>query len=358
MKKIPLMIGGLALIVIAVAGFWILGNILNPPAQEIIIATSDLNPGDTLSPEKIQVASVQIGRRMLENYLTPATVEAQGFNLEIVQPVAEGNFIPLSALLFADNPKAAEHTALGLDHEDVVAMVIPVSPLTCPTDIKAGDMVDITMDVGSAAFMTGVFGNAPTPQPYSPYTSARPDIGSGQLPTIQSPVLAPLPSSTSEGLITLPVTKTIARAKVLDIHYELRFGGTLSGDQQTEKGEIIALVVGVPSEAKEIIGFAIHNGEVRIAVLSPKAGEEMVSAGMSYDDLVAYFKWNRELWLMDQTLNLPYLEAPGSAVIYPTLMATYYPSPTPRPTHTPTATPEITGTPDSLEAQTTPTPEE
>ncbi len=335
MKKLGPILIGVALLVVSVGALFVVGRVVNPPAQEILVALTDLEQGQFITPDRVQVVSVRMGRAQLQNYLTPQVLEQRGFNVQVATRIAAGNFLSLTSLMFEGNPAETQHAALALDDPAMVAMVIPVTPLTCPPDIKAGDVIDITVDIGSAAFMTGTFGTAPTPEPYSPYTSTRPDIGFDAMPTIESPLSMPIQAPTSAQVMNLPVTKTVARATVIKVLYEVRLSGISASGGGTERGEVIGVVVAVPAQAQEVIGFGIHNGQVRVAILSPNASGDLVTAGVTWDDIVAYFRWNRELWLMDGNFSQPNIGAPGAAVIYPTLMATYYPSPTPLPTFTP-----------------------
>ena len=349
MKKTIAILVGVAIFIFAIVGMFVVSRIINPPSQEVVIAVSDLTEGQMLSADVVQVVSVNMKSAQLTHYLTPSILESRGYIVQVIDYVPEGNFIPLSALLFSDNPEAESQTSLGLDDPNLVAMVIPVTSLTCPPDVKPGDRVDITMDIGSASFMTGTFSSEPTSVSSSSYSSSRSNTTSenGSDASIDNPILSPLPTSTSEALLSLPVTKTITRAEVLKIIYEVQLSGTVTGDESTETGEIIGIVVAVQAEAQEAISFAIHNGEVRVAILSPGAEDKLATAGMSWEDIVDYFKWNRQLWLAGSEIMESEIDAPGAAVLYPTLMATYYPSPT----MMPTATPE----PEAIEDETQPT---
>jgi hypothetical protein len=344
MKKTIAILVGVAIFIVAIVGMFVVSRIINPPAQEVVIAVSDLTEGQMLSADVVQVVSVNMKSAQLSHYLTPSILESRGYIVQVIDYVPEGNFIPLSSLLFSDNPEAESQTSLGLDDPNLVAMVIPVTSLTCPPDIKPGDRVDITMDIGSASFMTGTFSSEPTSVSSSSYSSSRSSTTSedGSDATIDNPILSPLPTSTSEASLSLPITKTITRAEVLKVIYEAQLSGTVTGGESTETGEITGIVVAVEAEAQEAISFAIHNGEVRVAILSPGAEDGLATAGMSWEDIVDYFKWNRQLWLAGSETVESDIGAPGAAVLYPTLKATYYPSPTMLPTATATPEPEAT----------------
>lgn len=354
-KLIPVLFGGM-LLILAILGLWVLGRVFNPPAQELLVAVRDLEPGEILTLEAVQVVSVKMDDVQLQTYLTPATLTKAAYRAQVMQAVGEGSFIPLQALTFEDNPAAQSHTTLAMSDPDLVAMVIPVTPLTCPPDVKPGDRVSITVDLGSAAYMSGEFGFSPTREPYNPYSSLRYDLESEAfLPLIYSPLGEPTPAATTVARLTLPITKTVAQAQVLKVLFEIKTVGTISGNSQVEKGDIIGLVVGISANAQEMIGFGISNGQVRVALLSPNAAAEVSTAGMSFDDMVAYFRWNRELWLMGEEMSLPNIAAPGAAVIYPTLMAIYFPPPTLDPASLATATPTATPTVDPALMLLTPT---
>jgi hypothetical protein len=155
------------------------------------------------------------------------------------------------------------------------------------------------------------------------------------------------------------VTKNLVVAgRVLDVLYNeqvnpvtLQSPGS-SAVPQVVRGDIKALVVAVPTSLQEALAFAIANGEVRVAVLDPNATDPQTSltAGMSWDDLQAFFTWQRQEWLATPHAT-DRVDPPGAAALLPALEATTTPTPTsPAPSVTPAAlegstTPAATGRP-------------
>jgi hypothetical protein len=156
-------------------------------------------------------------------------------------------------------------------------------------------------------------------------------VGAGQV----SPFVTPIPSPTPEPRLSLPVTKNlVVSGRVLSVIYETPFSpAVVPGQANTDprRGDIQALVVAVPRSVQEALAFSIANGEVRVAVLDPGAPDDLdATAGMDWDDLVAYFRWQRQEWLASEPA-LEQISPAGAAAILPTLVATHYPTPTPTP---------------------------
>ncbi len=165
-----------------------------------------------------------------------------------------------------------------------------------------------------------------------------------------------MPSPTRPPQVTLPIAKSLVRnARVLKVVYEMRPnpGFTGEGESAFIRGDIQALVLAIPTEAQEIVTFALANGDVRAAVRSPLATEDDGSPtlGMSWDDLVAFFYAEREEGLQAVDPNAGLL-GPGASSLWPTQQALNAPTNTPAPDPSATAspsspspTPEATATP-------------
>lgn len=364
--RIKTILTGSVILVVSILAMFLLGRLLNPPAQQVVVAAREIQVGEVLTPDLVELASVRLPST--EPYLTQNEIEQYGY-AQVVEPIHAGMFIPKAALSFAENPAAASRVSLALADPEFVAMTIPVTPLTSPAGIVPGDKVSLNVSVGSALTYSGIFSEGESSAP-APVTGANPfldqagrsaspglpDNGAGRTPTS-----TPIPSPTPQPVISLPVTKNlVVSGRVLDVVYETRFSVAQSSMQGanssgTTQGDILALVVAVPRAAQEALAFSIANGEVRVAVLDPNAPDDMgATAGMSWDDLVAYFRWQRQEWLASGPA-LDTINPPGAAAVVPTLIATYYPSATPPPESTSptwtipfTATPSPTsGTPDS-----------
>src|SRR3972149_3241069 len=60
MRLRPELIIGVALVVIAFVALFLVANILNPPAQLVLVASRDIQPGERLSPELARAVEVQL----------------------------------------------------------------------------------------------------------------------------------------------------------------------------------------------------------------------------------------------------------------------------------------------------------
>lgn len=349
---------GVALVVVAFLALFMVANIINPPAQLVLVASRDIRAGERLSPELARAVEVQLP--FVASFIREE--EADLFEGAVfIEAVHENEPIHKASLIDADNPAAISRSSLALDDPNLVAFVVPVSPETVPPDVREGDRVDLTLGVGSATFLSGSLSVVPTPNPFEPREVfvgglveqggqtflATPLQPSGELPIPESIVV---PSPTQAPQVTLPIAKSLVRnALVLTVVYEQRPnpGFTSEGQSAFIRGDVKALVLAVPMEAQEIITFALANGDVRVAVRSPLASADDGSPtlGMSWDDLVAFFYAERELGLqaIDPEASLM---GPGASSLWPTQRALNAPTatstPTPRP---PSATPTASATP-------------
>jgi Flp pilus assembly protein CpaB len=358
MRIRPELIIGVALVVVAFLALFLVANLINPPSQLVLVASRDIQAGERLSPELARAVEVQLP--FVASFIREE--EADLFEGAVfIEAVHENEPIHKASLIDADNPAAISRSSLALDDPNLVAFVVPVSPETVPPDVREGDRVDLTLGVGSATFLAGSLSVVPTPNPFEPREVfvgglveqggqtflATPVQPSGELPIPESIVV---PSPTQPPQVTLPIAKNLLRnALVLRVVYEQRPNPGFTGEGQSAfiRGDIQALVLAIPSEAEEVVTFALANGDVRVAVRSPLASADDGSPtlGMSWDDLVAFFYAERELGLraIDPSASLI---APGASALWPTQRALNVPTATPTSTPLPaTSTPTPTATP-------------
>jgi hypothetical protein len=306
-------------------GMFVLGRVLNPPAQQVFVAAVEILPGDAITPDKVRLVPARVPD--VRPFVTAGEIDEFGY-AQAVEPIHAGMFIPKAALSFSGNPAARERVSLSLADPELVAMTIPVNKLTSPPGIVPGDKVSLNVSVGSTAMMSGILSSGPSS---SISGSPLSGVGAGQV----SPFVTPIPSPTPEPRLSLPVTKNlVVSGRVLSVIYETPFSpAVVPGQANTDprRGDIQALVVAVPRSVQEALAFSIANGEVRVAVLDPGAPDDLdATAGMDWDDLVAYFRWQRQEWLASEPA-LEQISPAGAAAILPTLVATHYPTPTPTP---------------------------
>jgi hypothetical protein len=310
-------------------GMFVLGRLLNPPAQQVFVAAVEILPGDAITPEKVRLVPARLPD--VRPFVTAGEIDEFGY-AQAVEPIHAGMFIPKAALSFSGNPAARERVSLSLADPDLVAMTIPVNKLTSPAGIVPGDKVSLNVSVGSAQMMSGSLTSGSGQSPVLPGASSS-LVSSAN--SQASPFTTPVPSPTSEPRLSLPITKNlVVSGRVLSVIYETPFSPAAApGQAQAEprRGDIQALVVAVPRSVQEALAFSIANGEVRVAVLDPSAPEELAAtAGMAWDDLVASFRWQRQEWLAAGP-ELEQISPAGAAAIVPTLVATHYPTATPTP---------------------------
>lgn len=336
---------GAGLVLVSILGFYILSRLASPPSQEVFTALRELHRGERLSPEMVAIQLVQMHDPSA--YVQASEIETYGFHA-LVEDVHQGEFIPKAAISMESNPYVGSRVALGLDDPDKVAMVIPVDPSTAPASIVAGDRVDVTISIGSASFLSGSFAAAPSPAPSGGSSPAL------AFPTVENPLITAQPSPTLELSIDLPISKTLLTgARVLAVEYQQDFNPAFSAQGSEPglvNGDLRAIVVAIPRQLQEALAFAINNGDVRVAVADPNAlSQDALTPGISWNDLVAYYKAQLHLFLLTPQPGNASLIPSGADALAKTVVATYLPSPTLTPSRpsaspTPEAT-QLTGTP-------------
>ncbi|KAA3643896.1 MAG: hypothetical protein DWQ07_17420 [Chloroflexi bacterium] len=316
-------------------------NSINPPATEVYIATRDLLPGEALVLEDLAVVAVP-AQGLEVSYVTEDNADLYN-NTEVVNQIYAGEFIPISALLSVNNPVSLSRIALSISDPEHIAIVLPIDPETSPQNIVTGDFVDVTIAVGSGSLLAGSFDTVPEPEGVNDFYFQAQAADLTAIPTLESPFLpTPELTPTAPQPITLPVAKTVSvRARVMQVNYLLIVQpSTTNAEPRIQRGDIQSLVLEVPRETQEIISFGVANGIVRVSVLHPNvADEEFGTAGMSWDDMVAFFRWERDQWAAAQPGNgIEY--APGSSSLLLTLQATQRVTSPPPIIATPTVTPE------------------
>ncbi len=356
--------------VVGFLGNLLFGTLVNPPTTSIVVARVEIPVGTILTREMLGVDDMRLNNQVAAVLVQEADLPliVGGMNVETIhafQPVH------LSSIVADGNPAAAGRLSLTLTDPDVVAMVIPVNAETAPQSIAAGDYIDLNFGVGSATFLAGTLSTAPTPQPFQPLPGfvAQSRTGLDGV-TIPAPQFTAGPTPTEEPRISLPVAKTIVHtARVLSVVSDdvpnPAYLGPDGNELATEQGAPIALVVAVPRDAEEIVHFAIVNGSIHVALLSPQndnvaeAGQRIPTLGMSWDDMVALFRLERDAALED---GLPeVLRGPGAAAVKATMDAVralteapLLPTPTPGLELPALATPAVEA--DAAAAATTPSP--
>lgn len=274
---------GLLLTVGAFVAFFILGNILNPPPYQVIVVVRDVVPGTTLTKDLVTTNAQSLSPRVASGYVMADNLDLY-MGATIIEPMHPGDPLTKSRLAKDGNPAAARRAALGLDDPAKTLMVVPVDDKTAPDNIAHGDRVDLIYTVGREPTSNNETGL----NPYSQYSGGTQAGGTAA------------GEQESDEDVTLPLAKLVFKnLKIARAHREKQPNPQYTGAEGESpyiEGNINGLEVVVDREQEELLGWAIQHGKVRVALVSPNASPEDTSVatmGMTWDDLVEWFRMNR-----------------------------------------------------------------
>ncbi|MBL8094775.1 MAG: hypothetical protein JNL73_11455 [Anaerolineales bacterium] len=294
-RNLFVLIFGLLLMAISFAGVFLLGQVFNPPAVLVVVASRDFNAGDVVRLQDLATVSVHIDETESGFYDTVFLQQDVQFlnNKIITQPVAAGQPIPRNAIVAAGNESGG--LSGQLEDSNLIALVVPVTEETAPPGIRAGDYVDLVYGVTGASYAPVV---PPTDVPYQAY---------GAPLVLEPPTPDPVAvTPTPVAMLYVPLAKTIVtNALVLDLVRETTTSSQVTANGQTVvrevAGPVTALVLAVPRDAQEVVQFALDTGVVRVSLLSANAradgtrtGERRPTLGMTWNDLVALLEMERD----------------------------------------------------------------
>jgi len=299
-RNAPLIVLGVAVLVVVFIGILFAGQIFNPPPVSVAIAVVDIPAGTVLTRDMVAMDSVHMNAKVIGGLVREGDMDTF-VGGTIVEPVHKYQPLPKAAISAEGNPAAANRLALGLSDPNLVGMVVPVNQATSPEAIVEGDYVDLNFGVNSSTQFGAMLTTKPTESPFGSSQSFGPAAGPTALPPTELAATTPTP----EPLLMLPVAKTIVSdAKVMAVIREEKTSTVQdTSDSQLRTvsvpGKIIALVVAIPREAQELLQFAIDNGSVRVAVLSAKvtettSGDHKPTLGMTWNDLVSLVRMDRD----------------------------------------------------------------
>lgn len=299
---------GLVLTVGAFLGFLLWGRLTNPPPYRVVVAIEKIPPFSELQEDMFVVDEQIIAPQVAQRYVLEQEMELY-LQAVPIEPLYIGEPLTKNRLLLPDNPRSQYRLSLALDDPSMVAMVIPVDGKSSVSELAAGDHVNIEFAVGARGVTPSLVAVPPEEE-----------------------------ATGGEEEVVLPLAKTLLqRVPVLRVNFEqipnpnYGLGAGFDGasgavERPFLKGEIESIVVLIPESEQEMLTFALENGTIRIALVSPLAVEEpMVPLpGVMWPDFVERFLGER-----------------GAAATY-TVTDTYTITPTevlPLPTPEPTATP-------------------
>jgi hypothetical protein len=296
---------GAVLTVGAFLAYLVLGNLFNPPPYQVLVVVQDVSPGETLADSMVATSAQRISGRVASGYVLAGELD-QFRGALVVEPLHPGDPLTKNRLVKSGNPAAERRAALGLEDPDKVLMVVPADEKSVSAGIASGDRVDLTYSVGQPPQS-----NLPTPMPFAGYgaTPVPPRAQSGQA-AVATPDLQ----------VGLPLAKLVFYdLSVVHVRREQKPNPAYSGQPGESPyidGSINALELLVPRAQQELLQWSIATGgKVAIAIVSPEAPKDqrVETFGMTWDDLLAWFKSEREKQLEAVVGGKPPLpSAPGA----------------------------------------------
>jgi len=296
---------GAALTVGAFLAYLLLGNLFNPPPYQVLVVVKDVSSGETLSDDMLATSAQRISARVASGYVLAGELD-QFRGALVIEPLHPGDPLTKNRLVKAGNPAAERRSALGLDDPDKVLMVVPASETNVSAGVGPGDRVDLIYSVGQPPQS-----NAPTPAAFPFFGSGTPAPARGAVPAI---------AATPDLQVGLPLAKLVFYdLTVMRVRREQKPNPAYSGQAGESPyidGPINALELLVPRVQQELLQWSIATGgKVAISIVSPEAPKDqrVETFGMTWDDLLAWFKSEREKRLAAVVDGEPALPvAPGA----------------------------------------------
>ncbi len=279
---------GAVLTVGAFLTYLVLGNLFNPPPYQVLVVVQDVSPGETLADSMVATSAQRISGRVASGYVLAGELD-QFRGALVVEPLHPGDPLTKNRLVKAGNPAAERRAALGLEDPDKVLMVVPADEKNVSAGVAAGDRIDLIYSVGQPPQS-----NVPTPPafagfgatPVPPHVPAQPGQAIVATPDLQ---------------VGLPLAKLVFYdLTVVHVRREQKPNPAYSGQQGESPyidGAINALELLVPRAQQELLQWSIATGgKVAVAIVSPEAPKDqrVETFGMTWDDLLAWFKSERE----------------------------------------------------------------
>jgi hypothetical protein len=279
---------GAALTVGAFLAYLVLGNLFNPPPYQVLVVVQDVAPGETLTDSMVATSAQRISGRVASGYVLAGELD-QFRGAMVVEPMHPGDPLTKNRLVRAGNPAAERRAALGLEDPDKVLMVVPADEKNVSAGVAAGDRIDLIYSVGQPPQS-----NLPTPAPFTGY-SATPVPPRAPAQPGQAVVATP------DLQVGLPLAKLVFYdLTVVHVRREQKPNPAYSGQQGESPyidGAINALELLVPRAQQELLQWSVATGgKVAVAIVSPEAPKDqrVETFGMTWDDLLAWFKSERE----------------------------------------------------------------
>jgi Flp pilus assembly protein CpaB len=287
---VNLVVLGVSVAVFLVAFFMLnaLSTAQRPPTVQVLAAAHDLNIGDVISSDSLEVKTVfQDDNSNL--YITADEVEGLAGGI-VAQPILSGQPVFRTAIL----APAAEGTRLSAalaEYPGHSLFPLPLDAMNVVApDLAAflpGDLVGVTVVIAARPQQF----STPTPMPelllpadtvLEP--SATPDPGESAIADAQSRSFPPLAKD------LFPMGVRVIAVQGMPPATDSTDDSSSSFTTFDQPGMLILLV---PSESREVLSLALQQGD-RLVVSLMARGEEDPTAGFTYWDFEDLFKADRE----------------------------------------------------------------
>ena len=287
---VNLVVLGVSVAVFLVAFFMLnaLSTAQRPPTVQVLSAAHDLNIGDVISPDSLEVKTVfQDDNSNL--YITADEVEGVAGGI-VAQPILSGQPVFRTAIL----APAAEGTRLSAalakyPGHSLFPLPLDAMNVVAP-DLAAflpGDLVGVTVVIAARPQQF----STPTPMPelllpddtlVEP--TATPDPGESAIADAQSRSFPPLAKD------LFPMGVRVIAVQGMPPATDSTDDGSSSFTTFDQPQMLILLV---PNEAREVLSLALQQGD-RLVVSLMARGEDDPTAGFTYWDFEDLFKADRE----------------------------------------------------------------
>lgn len=287
---VNLVVLGVSVAVFLVAFFMLnaLSTAQRPPTVRVLAAAHDLNIGDVISPDSLEVKTVfQDDNSTL--YITADEVEGVAGGI-VAQPILSSQPVFRTAIL----APAAEGTRLSAalaEYPGHSLFPLPLDAMNVVApDLAAflpGDLVGVTVVIAARPQQF----STPTPMPELLLPAdtvleptATPDPGESAIADAQSRSFPPLAKD------LFPMGVRVIAVQGLPPATDSTDDGSSSFTTFDQPQMLILLV---PSESREVLSLALQQGD-RLVVSLMARGEDDPTAGFTYWDFEDLFKADRE----------------------------------------------------------------
>lgn len=312
---------GLIIMAIAVVGFLVFGNLMNPPSATAFVAGQDIAQGTLLAdlPDTAFVA-VPVGASspLVDSMVTKTELDSmRAAGGAFVTNVAKGDPINNSAIASSANDAGAANPALANSDPSMVIVHLMVGDMV-PEGVRVGDRIDLSVAVSSIRFDESYALSVANIVAAATKTGGSVDQFSSSV-TEEDYNNASLAGGSDllndEDMLAYyfqaPLAKTIVQnAKVINVIRQSSStvstnATTGEAKQETVYGSVEAIDVLIPRDSVEWVSMAQAAGQLTVSLLSPMADDTTLpTLGVSLQDLIDTFYSSRGL-SVEETITNP-----------------------------------------------------